>query len=189
MLLTAAVEAMTKKTSDVKQAWVTGALVLVTSLFFGLVILPKIGNNSALVGSPAPDFTLPVIHQGEAGSRLHLADLRGKTVVLDFWASWCPPCREQAPILDAFAQRAGGEVKVIGVNTSDAPEQAQAFLQSSGLRYPSVVDHTGAVGQAYGATALPTLVVIAPSGKVAAVRQRVVRARELGEIVADARAE
>lgn len=172
-----------KQTTDIKQAWTVAALVLGVSLFFGLVILPKIGAKESLVGVEAPDFTLAVIHGGEAGNRFQLASARGKPVILDFWASWCGPCRAQAPVLDAFARRHEKTAVVVGVNTADDIDSALAFLKGRGLSYTSVFDETGAIGRAYGANTLPTLVMLDASGRVRAVRRRVVSESELEELL------
>jgi cytochrome c biogenesis protein CcmG/thiol:disulfide interchange protein DsbE len=172
------------ETADLKQAWTVGGLVLVVSLIFGLVVLPRIGqSDSKLVGVEAPDFTLPVIHGGETGNRLRLGDLRGKTVLLDFWASWCGPCRAQAPVLDAFARRYPKDAMVVGVNTGDELAAAVDFLKSRGLSYTAVFDETGAIGRAYGASTLPTLVVVDAKGRIRAVRRRIVKENELEELL------
>jgi cytochrome c biogenesis protein CcmG/thiol:disulfide interchange protein DsbE len=178
-----------KSRTDVRQAWTVAALVLGVSLLFGLVILPKVGTSDAkLVGSLAPDFALPVISGGAEGNRLRLSDLKGKPVLLDFWASWCGPCRAQAPVLQAFAQRHADAAIVVGVNTSDDRVDAEAFLKSQGLSYTSVFDESGSVARAYSATTLPTLVAVDTTGRIAAVRRRLVSASELEQLLEDASA-
>jgi cytochrome c biogenesis protein CcmG, thiol:disulfide interchange protein DsbE len=175
-----------KQTTNPQQAWLTLALVIAVSVMFAFVVLPYIRPKSKLEGGVAPDFVLPIIHQGEPGNRIRLSDLRGKTVVLDFWASWCAPCREQAPILDALARRhqPGGDLVVVGVNTSDERDSAIQFARSMSLSYASVLDEGNRVAAAYAVTGLPTLVVVDPGGKIVAVRRNVVRKKELDELVA-----
>lgn len=175
-------------TSNPKQAWVTLVLVLVVSGLFGLIVLPRIGKKeSNLVGLAAPDFALEVIHGGDPGNRLRLSDQLGKPVVLDFWASWCGPCRQQVPIIDAFAKAHESDVVVVGVNTDDRREDAVSYARSNALSYGVVFDDGSTAAQAYGVRALPTLVVVDVKGKVSAVRTRVVRRDELEELVAAAR--
>lgn len=171
-----------------RRAWLTIALVVAASLIFGLVILPRLpgGKANAFEGQPAPDFDLEVISGGDAGNRLRLTHLAGKAVVLDFWASWCGPCRQQAPIIEELARGAGADVAVVGVNTSDERDDALAFVKSASLSYAIVFDEGTRVAQAYGVRNLPTLVVVGKSGKVLAVRNRVVRGEELRKLVDEA---
>jgi thiol-disulfide isomerase/thioredoxin len=109
-------------------------------------------------------------------------------VVLDFWASWCPPCRAQAPIIDEVSRTLQGKgVQVVGVNTGDELVNAQKFIKMTGLSYPSVFDTSGQVARAFGATQLPTLVLIDPEGNVVSVQARTVTADELLDLIDDAR--
>lgn len=160
------------------------ALVVVVAGFFGWVILPKLAPpKSALEGQLAPEFVLPVMTGGEPGNRIRLSDLRGKAVVLDFWASWCAPCRAQAPIIDQLDRRYGEEVVFLGVNTSDSQADAVRFARERELSYTTLADDEGEVRRNYGVQALPTLVVIDPSGRITAVRTRVVREPDLAALV------
>jgi len=171
-------------TPESRRRWLNIVLLLGASVLFGAAVLPRLQPAAAkLRGMDAPDFALPVVYGGLPDSRMRLSDLRGKAVVLDFWASWCGVCRAQAPILDGVARRFQAEdVVVIGVNTGDRPDQAVAFARGRSLSYASVLDD-GSVAAAYRANALPTLVVVSRTGKIAEVRQGLVRAAELERLL------
>lgn len=114
-------------------------------------------SSSPLVGHPAPDFTLAVLsaHAGTA-SKMHLAALKGKPIVLNFWASWCDPCKREAPLLEATwksVQRQG--IIFLGIDFQDARSDALKFLQTYGITYPSVVDDTGSTAINYGVSGVP----------------------------------
>ena len=176
------------QTSDARQLWTFAAILLGAALVFGLFVLPMMKPAAGpLVGKQAPDFNLEVIHGGSPGSRIRLSDLRGRTVVLDFWASWCAPCREQAPILDALSREYSPDsVSVIGVNTDDALEAARRFASQNNLSYPSVRDE-GDVFLQYQGRGLPTLAVVDPHGKLVAVESRLMGRREIEQLVETAR--
>ncbi len=139
-------------TSDARHSWFNVLLLLGASVLFATAVLPRLEPAAAkLRGTDAPDFTLPVVYGGLPDSRVHLSDLRGKAVVLDFWASWCGVCQSQAPILDRVARQLQAEnVVVIGVNTGDRPDQAVAFARSRSLSYASVLDDGSVAAQATG---------------------------------------
>ncbi|MEZ4372964.1 MAG: TlpA disulfide reductase family protein [Polyangiaceae bacterium] len=173
-----------KAKENPNQIYITAALVLVGALVFGLVLLPRFDpSKSPLVSQAAPDFALEVIHEGDEGSRIRLSNLKGKPVLLDFWASWCGPCRMQAPIVDQIAREYGEQLHVVGVDTGDALEPAQVFAKQAKLSYPCVFDPDGAAAKSYGVSTLPTLVLIDKEGSVRLVRSSVMQRDALKEAV------
>ena len=112
---------------------------------------------------PAPDFTLPLID----GGQLHLSSYRGKVVLLDFWATWCVPCREETPHFVELQQRYGGQgLQIIGVSMDDGTEPVRAFYQQFHMNYP-VVMGTADVGAAYGGVlGLPIAFLIDREGHI-----------------------
>lgn len=171
------------------QSWTPAVLVLVASALFGYLVLPywsgSRGPQSALIGQIAPDFSLEIFHGSEGQSRIKLSALRGNVVVLDFWASWCRPCAVQAGILKDLVPRHPDDVVVVGVNTSDNLERAREFAERSELPYVAVLD-SGEVANAYGASSLPTLVIIDAQGRVVSTASRVMSASELEDAISQA---
>ena len=98
--------------------------------------------------------------------RVTLASFHGKPVVMNFWASWCVPCRREMPALNAVSEAMAGRVAFLGVNHRDGRRQALDFLSESGVRYPSGYDPEGGVAPLYGLPGLPTTVFIGPDGQV-----------------------
>lgn len=163
-------------------AALAAVVLLVAALF------PRFSvSTHPLVGKAAPAFALEVVHNGEPGARLDLESLKGKPVILDFWATWCGPCRMEAPILDRVAQRYKDRgLVVVGVNTSDAPGRAGPVAAQMKLGYPIVFDAGKDVGDAYGVESLPTLVIIGRDGQVKAVRTGLVDEASLEALLAKA---
>jgi thiol-disulfide isomerase/thioredoxin len=163
-----------------------GALGVVLMLLVGVALLPRVLRSlaGAGVGRDAPEFRLSVVANGtpaQGGNELSLGALRGRPVLLDFWATWCEPCRIEAPIVDRVARRwRDRDLVVVGVNT-DTPDQGdpRAFARSYGLSYPIVRDDQGSASHAYGVEELPTLVMISRTGKVLAVRTGIADDAEL----------
>jgi len=115
------------------------------------------------IGHPAPLFTLPTW----AGDDIALADLHGRPVVLNFWASWCGPCRAEMPELQRLHERLGDAgVVVLGVNQGESPETAGAFLQALNLDFPVALDQRTGVSQQYLVNSLPTTFFIDRDGVI-----------------------
>lgn len=116
-----------------------------------------------MVGQRAADFPL----RDDAGATVSLAQLRGSVVVVNLWASWCPPCRAEMPELQRFADayRARGVV-VVGVNQGESAQRASAFARSLQIRFPIWLDQRQEYGRAYTALGLPTTVVVGRDGTI-----------------------
>jgi len=132
---------------------------------------------------PAPDRTLPRLEGPGAGS---LADYRGKVVVLNFWASWCPPCREEVPLLTRFQKKLGARGTVLGVTYKDDPEASLAFAQKLGINYPSLRDNRLELAPEYGTRALPETFIIDARGRLVAVSRGQVTEEFLDNALAEA---
>lgn len=119
---------------------------------------------SALLGQPAPEFTLPPV--GGAGEGFATADLRGDVSLVNFWASWCAPCREEMPLLVELAE--AGTVRVHGINYKDNPEAALAFLDEVGNPFDRLgADATGRAGLDWGVYGMPETFVVDAEGRIA----------------------
>ena len=125
----------------------------------------------------APDFTLATLD----GGTVHLADLRGKTVVIDFWATWCLPCEFQVPALNAFweAHKADGDVEVLGVSVDfGEPEVVAKWVDSKGVRYKVLLGGDDAA-RSCGAQGFPTLYIVGPDGIVDSEHAGLIEAADL----------
>jgi cytochrome c biogenesis protein CcmG, thiol:disulfide interchange protein DsbE len=117
----------------------------------------------------APALELPKLGGGGEGS---LADYRGEVVVLNFWASWCKPCREESPMLERWHQRmTKRDGTVLGVDVLDVTVDAEDFIAEYGLTYPMLKDKDGDALESFGVVAYPETFVIDGDGRIAAVRR------------------
>jgi cytochrome c biogenesis protein CcmG, thiol:disulfide interchange protein DsbE len=130
------------------------------------------------VDVPAPDFELPIV--GHEGSTIVLSSLKGQVIVLNFWASWCHPCRDEAPGLRSAWERSRVQQRVmfLGVNEMDDEAGAQAFQREFQVTYPSVFDPSASLAADYGFFGLPVTYVIDAQG--------VMRYRFLGSVTESA---
>lgn len=132
-----------------------------------------------LSGQPAPDFTLDLLD----GSTIRLSDLRGNVVVVNFWATWCPPCEEELPALQSLSSQYQPEVVFLGLAYEDQESLVRAAVARLGLTYRIGLDVDGRIARAYGITGVPETFVIGPQGEVAFVHIGPVTAEELtGEL-------
>lgn len=141
------------------------AVTLVLALFGVLVwrLAEDRGSEALAAGDLAPDFTLPRL---DGPGEVRLSSLRGKVVVLNVWASWCKPCEEEAPVLEATWRRHGGRgLVVIGADWKDLRSEARRFSREYGMTYP-LVDDGEQLTRPYGLTGVPETFVIDRRGRV-----------------------
>lgn len=155
-----------------------GVLAVVGLLTFGL--LSK-GAATIAVGEPAPDRVLPALPGPGQGS---IADYRGKWVLVNLWASWCEPCREEAPALERFHRRQKGrDVTVVGINVQDNRDDALAFLDDYPTTYPQLRSVGDERSAAFGSTGVPENFLVDPRGRLALIWRGPVDDRFLRERV------
>ena len=146
-----------------------GWLIVLTIVVIALILGAKLSQQNRVqptAGEPAPTFSLTTFE----GKIISLESLRGKIVIVNFWASWCPPCHDEAPELKAIAEDyAGQNVVVVGVNWLDTESEALAFMAQYELTYPSGPDMGEKIAQSYHIAAAPENYVIDRDGIVADV--------------------
>lgn len=152
-------------------AWLVAGVAAVIALLTINIARPAGPVDTPIVGRPAPGFDLETLD----GRRLTLAELRGSAVVLNFWASWCIPCREEAPLLTAAeAMYAPRGVRVVGVVYQDSADNARSFMLRYGQTYTGLLDPDGRTAINYGVFGIPETFFIDASG--------VVRSRQVGAL-------
>jgi cytochrome c biogenesis protein CcmG, thiol:disulfide interchange protein DsbE len=149
----------------------TIAIVLAPVVLFALLLSTGLGKDpralpSELIGKPAPEFSLPRL---DADGTIASKDLAGQVVVLNFWASWCVPCRDEHPALEAaWGRYRERGVVVLGVSFEDTPEGAMNFRDEMGGDWPLARDPGSKTAIAYGVFGVPETFVIAPDGTISA---------------------
>jgi cytochrome c biogenesis protein CcmG/thiol:disulfide interchange protein DsbE len=167
-----------------RAASVTAVALFLALLVYGLTTQsPDTGIDDSLARArpaTAPGFELPVLERGALGPRLSsqlsgaLADgrvgireLRGVPIVLNFWASWCVPCREEAPLLErAWRRQRERGVLFLGLNMQDVTEDARDFIGEFDNSYLNIRDQSNGVARKWGVTGLPETFFVTPQGKV-----------------------
>jgi cytochrome c biogenesis protein CcmG/thiol:disulfide interchange protein DsbE len=139
---------------------VTAALGLALVAAIAVALGPA-GSRTA--GRPAPALPSAVL----VGPRVDLASLRGRPAFINFWASWCGPCRREAPRFERFARLTAGRAKVVGIDWGDGLAGARSFIRRYGLTYPILRDAKDATGARFGLIGLPTTYVLDSRGRIA----------------------
>jgi len=122
---------------------------------------PPAGSTQA--SPPAPPFTLREFN----GSEVSLADFRGQTVVMNFWATWCVPCRQEMPMFEeVWKSEQGKGVTFLGVGVEDDEAQLSSFMQSLHITYPAGLDRDSSIARSYNLAGMPTTLFISPNGEL-----------------------
>jgi cytochrome c biogenesis protein CcmG, thiol:disulfide interchange protein DsbE len=158
------------------------AFLAVTAVIglLGFGLLSK-GAGGIAIGDPVPDRELPVLGGRGTGT---IADYRGRWVLVNLWASWCPPCRQEAPVLERFSRRYRRRgVTVLGIDVQDNSDDALRFLREHHLTYPQLRSVGNERSQAFGSTGVPENFLVDPGGRLAVIWRGVVDERFLEENV------
>ena len=136
-------------------------VAVVGLLAYGLV---SKGSSGVALGDPAPAGPLPKLEGGGEGS---LAEYRGRWVLVNFWASWCVPCKQEAPTLERFQRlHAGARFTVLGIDSRDLTGDGREFVRRYRLSYPQLRDGDGGAAHDFGTTGVPENFLVDPRGRV-----------------------
>jgi len=178
---------------------IVGVLLFLGLLAYGLATKgesTRVDESLASGDAPlAPSFDLPILAPGTlppslerdlssafADGQLSLAELEGTPVMLNFWASWCIPCREEAPLLqDAWGRFGPKGVLFLGLNMQDLTDDARGFLDEFAITYPSVREPSDEIARAYGTTGIPETYFISRRGRVVGHVIGVISERQLAD--------
>jgi len=144
-------------------------LGLLAFILTQLLTPAPVSRSDPLIDHPAPNFSLTMLSTHSSTSVIALSNFKGKPVVLNFWASWCDPCKEEAPLLESTwkqAQSQGKDVIFLGIDFQEPGNNGTSFLQQYGITYPAVTDTDGSVAGKYGVTSLPVTIFIQRNGTV-----------------------
>ncbi|NIS80335.1 MAG: redoxin domain-containing protein [Anaerolineales bacterium] len=157
---------------SMRSRWVSlmAGVLVIGVLWIWVSSVPAATSTSGLISSPgvgfaAPEFTLDLLEGGE----ISLSELRGKAVIINLWASWCPPCRAEMPAIQAVYERnrdRGLEVLAVNTTYQDRERDAAAFVQQYGLTFPVPLDRTGSVSRQYQLRALPSTYFVDREGVI-----------------------
>ena len=135
-----------------------------------------------LVGHPAPNFTLVLLHNDSGKNTLSLSNLKGKPIVLNFWASWCQPCKEELPLLEnAWKQMQAQKKNIVflGIDFQESNSDASSFLLQHGVTYLAGLDTDGSIANKYGVSSLPQTIFIDRNGTVTSREPQELTAQDL----------
>jgi peroxiredoxin len=128
----------------------------------------KSGAASDQIGAPAPDFSLAPVG---GGSTIGPKSFAGKVLIVDFWATWCAPCRQSFPVYQHLLEKFPGQLAIVGVSVDDAPDGIATFQSETGVRFPLVWDQGQSVAGVYKPGTMPTSFVVDRSGIVQKIHE------------------
>jgi peroxiredoxin len=158
----------------------SGWLLLALCLAFSGCSIQDSGQTRG-PARPAPDFTLPDVH----GTEFSLSDYRGKTVVIDFWATWCLPCLYQIPVLNELwdSHRDSGAIAVVGVAVDvEGAEVVAPWIEEQGVEYQILIGDEG-LAREFGAMGFPTIAIVSPDGDIESLHAGVIDLEGLEELI------
>ena len=139
--------------------------IVITVGLLGLCILPA---SAKTISGKAPEFTL----KSRSGHNLRLSDYRGQVLLINFWASWCGPCRQEMPLLENLYKRYNKlGFTIMGVNVDTDSTKANNYLKDMSVTFPVVYDTTNAVSKSYNVNAMPTTVIVDRNGNMRFLHQ------------------
>ncbi len=148
--------------------------ILLSALFFttGLGAAESLDSAFYALGFQLPEKTLPAVDfelEDLDGNLIRLSSMHGRVVFLNFWATWCPPCRAEMPSMENLYNRfASRDFEIVAVNLQEKNKQVSKFVADNGLTFKILLDKTGSTGAAYGARSIPTTYIINRDGSVLA---------------------
>ena len=175
--------------------WVICVMLIATALAIGvivtLIVFPRERSqqqsalgSSRLVGKQAPDFTLTALN----GAKVSLSQFRGKPVLINFWASWCIPCREETPdLVKAYKTHHADELIILGLNltSEDTLPDIKAFVEEFQMPYPVLLDQEGKVMSLYHVQGIPTSVFINRQGVITYIQIGKLTAEQIDKYLAE----
>jgi len=142
--------------------WFVAIALSVLSLLGAFALL----QEQLKPGAPAPDFELESLD----GKTVKLSELKGKPVFLDFWATWCGPCRRALPHTQAFSEKYKDKAHILAVNVREDKEKVRAFMEQNQYTFRVLMDSEGKTARAYGVRGIPQFVVIDAQGNIAFIK-------------------
>ncbi len=138
-------------------------MIVALSVVLAIGAFAFLQDRPSRVGSPAPNFELTTLD----GKKVNMRELRGKPVLLDFWATWCGPCRQALPHTEELSKKYKDDAHVLAVNLREDPETVRAFMNQNGYTFTVPMDTEGKVGQAFGVRGIPHFVIVDARGRIA----------------------